>query len=272
MASGAIESYRAHRVLDRGRRGSHKVAVWVHAFDIDGHRYAFGQIAGEGTESQSPLAESIGHTPSKLAFGMADAKGIVRLVSSDVNDMLGVTPEDLIGKPLLRAEEQLDAWKVLDLNQRGTGQSSISLRMRPFKEGAEQRQLRCVITALVESSDYGFILIPEDEVSSHEGMDRVAQLEQRLWRIAGEVQASGIFENVGSFPDATRFPAIGRLTSREWEVLSRLLRGQRVPAIASALFVSSSTIRNNLSQIFKKFDVHSQSELLDLLNGPAPTA
>jgi len=49
------------------------------------------------------------------------------------------------------------------------------------------------------------------------------------------------------------------------EVLSRLLRGERVRH-CSGLFVSPSTIRNNLSEIFRIFDVHSQSELLSLLS------
>jgi DNA-binding NarL/FixJ family response regulator len=97
-------------------------------------------------------------------------------------------------------------------------------------------------------------------------IDRVAQLEQRLWRIASEVQASGIFDSLGTFPDPERFPQLSSLNTRQWEVLSRLLRGERVTAIAQALFVSPSTIRNNLSEIFQIFEVHSQSDLLKLLN------
>jgi DNA-binding NarL/FixJ family response regulator len=48
-------------------------------------------------------------------------------------------------------------------------------------------------------------------------------------------------------------------------VLTRLLHGERVPAIAADLFVSQSTVRNNLSALFGKFGVHSQAELLQLL-------
>jgi two-component system nitrate/nitrite response regulator NarL len=55
------------------------------------------------------------------------------------------------------------------------------------------------------------------------------------------------------------------LTSRQWEVLSRLLRGERVPTIAAGLFISQSTVRNHLAGIFERFGVHSQPELLAVL-------
>lgn len=102
--------------------------------------------------------------------------------------------------------------------------------------------------------------------------DRLAQLEQHLWRIAAEVQASGILNTLGGAPDLQRFPELGPLSTRQWEVMSRLMRGERVPTIASELFVSQSTVRNHLSIIFKKFGVHSQEELLALLLSPDRSA
>jgi len=38
-----------------------------------------------------------------------------------------------------------------------------------------------------------------------------------------------------------------------------------VPAIAGALFISQSTVRNHLSSVFRKLRVESQQELIDLL-------
>jgi DNA-binding NarL/FixJ family response regulator len=130
---------------------------------------------------------------------------------------------------------------------------------------SRNKSVRCIVTCLAESTSRVFLLLSGPDPTTASKLDRVAQLEHRLWRIASEVQASGIFDSLGSFPDAERFPQLNSLTTRQWEVLSRLLRGERVPAIAKALFVSPSTIRNNLSEIFRIFDVHSQSELLNLL-------
>ncbi len=56
-----------------------------------------------------------------------------------------------------------------------------------------------------------------------------------------------------------------RLSTRQLEVLSRLLADERVPTIAKALFLSQSTVRNHLSVIFQRLGVHSQEELIQLL-------
>ena len=91
------------------------------------------------------------------------------------------------------------------------------------------------------------------------------ELEEHLRRIAHEVAASGVIATMPSLPDPTRFPQLRALNSRQWDVLTRLLRGDRVATIAQDLFLSQSAVRNHLSEIFRRFDVHSQSELLALL-------
>jgi PAS domain S-box-containing protein len=55
------------------------------------------------------------------------------------------------------------------------------------------------------------------------------------------------------------------LSSREAVIVNRLLDGDRVPDIARALFVSQSTVRNQLSAVFRKTHVASQPELIRLL-------
>jgi two-component system response regulator DesR len=62
--------------------------------------------------------------------------------------------------------------------------------------------------------------------------------------------------------DMTALPQVNNLTVRQWEVLARIVRGERVPTIASDLHLSQSTVRNHLSLIFKRFGVRSQPELL----------
>ena len=56
-----------------------------------------------------------------------------------------------------------------------------------------------------------------------------------------------------------------RLTTRELEIVTRLMTGHRPPSIASELFLSQSTVRNHLGSVFAKLGVNSQQELLDLL-------
>jgi DNA-binding NarL/FixJ family response regulator len=49
------------------------------------------------------------------------------------------------------------------------------------------------------------------------------------------------------------------------EIVTRLLDGYRVPAIAGNLFLSQSTVRNHLASVFGKLGVASQQQLLDAL-------
>jgi DNA-binding CsgD family transcriptional regulator len=95
--------------------------------------------------------------------------------------------------------------------------------------------------------------------------DRIVSLERHLWRIATELEGSGVIAGLERVPDPSVHPGIGELSARQWEVLTRLLRGERVPSIAKELFVSQSTVRNHLTEIYRKLGVHSQHELLELL-------
>ncbi len=105
------------------------------------------------------------------------------------------------------------------------------------------------------------------QADSHVWPERVANLERRLWRIAREFEGSGLLSSLGSVTnvaDPYATPGVTELSPRQWEVLTRLLQGERVPRIAEELFLSQSTVRNHLADMFKKMGVHSQEELLDL--------
>lgn len=96
-------------------------------------------------------------------------------------------------------------------------------------------------------------------------LDRVAELERSLRRIADEVRGAGVLGTINAIPAGSFYRKLGALTDREREILNRLLRGERVALIAEGLFIGRSTVRNHLSTIFKKFSVHSQAELIELL-------
>jgi HD-GYP domain-containing protein (c-di-GMP phosphodiesterase class II) len=100
------------------------------------------------------------------------------------------------------------------------------------------------------------------------------KLDPRIVSLVGELHhqgrladASAVLQSVRHLPEAVRFPQLSALSARQWEVLSHLMRGKRVRAIAKELLVSESTVRNHLSAIFERFGVHSQAELVALLSG-----
>lgn len=265
LSAGKIEFYRTHRQLFEPHGEPRTAVIWVHVINFGADRFALCELSAEGDASESALVKYAGRSAPAMAFGIADERGIVTSVSEDIHDVMGVNVSDLVGKPLLRSPDMSNAWRLLDATAAQTGRNCISMRLDSLGSTSAPH-VRCILTSFVKSSNYGFILIPETELTSAPTNDRVADLEKSLWKIASEVQASGIFEHLWSFPNADRFPQLNSLSSRQWEVLSRLLRSQRVSTIAEALFVSESTVRNSLSTIFHKFGVHSQAELLKLLH------
>jgi DNA-binding NarL/FixJ family response regulator len=96
--------------------------------------------------------------------------------------------------------------------------------------------------------------------------DRVTELVARLQRIAAEIIAAGISAGQADQNVQLEFPEL-ELTTRQRQILSRLLEGDRVPTIAAFLCVSQSTVLNHLAAIFSKLDIHSQSELLHIVRG-----
>jgi DNA-binding NarL/FixJ family response regulator len=93
---------------------------------------------------------------------------------------------------------------------------------------------------------------------------RVASLEARLRRIAAEVAAAGIDGRTSS--PVLRHDVVDVLSPRQAEIAERLAAGKRVPTIAREAGLSQSTVRNHLSQIFQKFGVASQAELIEVLH------
>ena len=60
---------------------------------------------------------------------------------------------------------------------------------------------------------------------------------------------------------------LAMLSEREREVFNLLADGQRLSQIAGSLFISRHTARNHLKAIFRKLDVHSQTEMMDRSRG-----
>jgi DNA-binding NarL/FixJ family response regulator len=121
-----------------------------------------------------------------------------------------------------------------------------------------------------ETPSFAFVVKPLG------GAVRPGDAQQRLRRhletLAQEVQIAAAAVPVASAPTVVELPELARLTHREWEVVTRLLHGKRVPTIAKELGLSASTVRNHLSATFTKLGVRSQAELLERVRRPAAGA
>jgi DNA-binding CsgD family transcriptional regulator len=58
-----------------------------------------------------------------------------------------------------------------------------------------------------------------------------------------------------------------RLTARELDVLELLVKGYSAKRMAAVLYVSLHTVQGHLKSIYRKLDVHSKQEVLDLVWG-----
>jgi PAS domain S-box-containing protein len=89
-------------------------------------------------------------------------------------------------------------------------------------------------------------------------------LRGNLDRIAHELQMIGLLAGADAAPTIPiGHPEIEQLTEREREVLTHLVSGMRVPAIANTLHISPHTVRNHLKSIFRQCGVGNQSELIE---------
>lgn len=265
IESGAVDNTQSVRmvVAPTGRAGT--VRVWTRAIHVDGSRAAVSLVVpvGElGRLGRDPAAPWRDLTP--VAVGVADARLRIVTVSSDVREVLGFEPGDLIGRYL----PDIVRWDEPIVPGDAPFATSVSHR-RAQAELADGTWIElCVLVAAVASPPSAgvvFALITAPVAVSRLRSGRVGELEHRLKIIGAEVRAAGLLDESAELLSVADHPQLRELTTRQWEILSRLTRGDRVSTIAVDLYVSPSTVRNHLAAIFQKFGVHSQVELLAVL-------
>jgi PAS domain S-box-containing protein len=262
VITGNFDGLRSQRRIVQ--RDGHEVPIWswTRGLEVNGNLAAVSlwvPVSETGVLGRDPLRPWRDLVP--IAIAIVDDAWTIRAVSTEITliaewnpaDLLGSSLRDLLGDPTLpdpsgKPPSEPGTRTVIRLKRRDGSWATICLLW------AQSRQANHTLFALI-----GQLPAPAP------GSARVAELERHLRRIGSEVRAAGILDTVSTVPSPRNFPQLGDLTTRQWEILGRLLEGERVPTIAAALFVSQSTIRNHLSTIFRKFGVHSQPELLELL-------
>jgi DNA-binding CsgD family transcriptional regulator/PAS domain-containing protein len=213
-----------------------------------------------------------------LMVGTVDRDWRIERLSSDVKDVLGYEPKTVVGTPFTQWVHPEDAGHLLiGIGRALEDHATVTVRVRVRHANESWCPMVATIIPLIgpgPEPEFAFMVRPVDEADinvpegSENSADRIAALEHRLRRIAIELEAAGIAQQVRRLPDLTRLPQVSELSTRQLEVLTRLLDGQRVSTIAAEMFVSPSTIRNHLAAIYRKFGVHSQAELLAYVRHP----
>ncbi len=203
-----------------------------------------------------------------------DAKGDIAFVNQKLLDWLGYERDELIGKHIdVLVPKELHQFVEDDLHAAEEG----DLRARLMAVRRKDSTTFPVVTIpqrfmTAEGAFDGYFSIVVDLgavlTARQVGPSSAVDVRSTLHRIALELQSISLAAGVGA-PNALplHHPDLEELSPREAEVLSLLVAGDRVQAIAERLCISPHTVRNHLKSMFRKLDVGTQSELIDRVRG-----
>jgi DNA-binding CsgD family transcriptional regulator len=202
-----------------------------------------------------------------VVVGTVDSELLIERVSSEAESVLGYRPEDLIGKPVLRLVDAGDSTALLRaFAQSATSGRRVRTRLQIPSPGRGPQFRHLLVHPLNPAPSFAFALVPRHDSATEDGPS-TARMLARLGLHLSAIEASAV---------APHFRAdvrgMARLSTRELEIVTRLLAGDRVPAIAASLFITAGSVRNRLSSVFAKLGVHSQQELITLLRRHDPQA
>ena len=282
LADGDLTGYQAIRRLANPTDPDQVFSVWVSAIDVDGARVGLASVIPSAPhDNQFRALPPVSNVPEpgNLALGTVDGNWRIDRISQDVTPMLGLTPEQCTGQPVLGVIHPADMPAFLaGVEHARRGERAVRLTLRLSARSREWTEVTVVLATIAPGDPplLAFALIRYDAAADSPGpgdSTREMRLEAHMLRIADELHAAGLIPRLQQLPALANEPRLGKLTSREWAILTRLLDGQRVSAIAAGLYVSQSTVRNHLSSIYAKLGVHSQVDLIRLIRrGTKPPA
>jgi PAS domain S-box-containing protein len=270
-----VDGYWTRASIRRGDGGSFTADLVVRTFDYGVGRLLLLVLAVPG------LLDSAGVDPpqpavgSRLAIGDVDSDWRVAHVSHDIAPLLGYSSDEVIGTPLLASVHPADLPDLLAAIGKAAHRSAgewVQARLRV--KGGSWRRCVVMVAPLAPNPGHAFAFAVGAAATDvgREPAARLAELERRLWTINREMRAAGVLR-ADDHPDATSdLPGIEKLSPREWEILNHVRSGRRATAIAKALVLSPSTVRNHLTSIYHKLGVRSHGELVELLRAHGLTA
>jgi len=274
LADGELSGYQAIRRLANPKDSDHVFAVWVSAVDVGGGRVGLASVIPSANHDNQfrtlPPASTVPE-PGSIVLGTVDSFWRIDRISQDVTPLLGLTPKQCTSQPVLAVIHPADVPAFLAAVEHARrGERAVRLTLRLRAKSHDWIEVGVVLATIApgDPPPLAFALIRDDSAADQPGPEdnsREMRLEAHLLRIADELHAAGVIPRLQQLPALADEPQLGKLTSREWSVLTRLLDGQRIPAIAADLYVSQSTVRNHLSSIYAKLGVHSQVDLIRLV-------
>jgi DNA-binding CsgD family transcriptional regulator len=207
-----------------------------------------------------------GRSSSGRAQVTLDERWRVAHVDVDSDVLLGRPLAELVARSIIELTHPDDLAALLLAFARAGDERSAHVRVRLLHRDGSWRMVDAVPTMfeLDGTSRFALTVAADEPVDSSGSSRRSTGLAEDLRRIADQIEASGVLAPLAETADVLGVAAPTALSPRQWEVVSRLVRGERVATMAAEMYLSKSTVRNHLSAIFQKVGVHSQQELLAL--------
>lgn len=259
MAAGRLSGYETVRVL---RITGQKRRIWVRALrEVGPDPLAIATLMNEddGGHATVPWRSDESFSP---VLGSTDARLMVDRISGEVFQACGWRPDEIIGTSLLSLIAPASVPGILSaLAETSTNEEGVALRVDVVRADHEVIGCQVVVIPLRPAPSCAFAVLPDNADGGPTDGRTVAAMIARLGHgIRGAVTSQMMAEApIRSDVD------LSRLSSRELDVVSRLMAGDRVCAIATHLFLSEGTVRNHLSTVYKKLGVKSQAPLIALL-------
>ncbi|MCW2495748.1 MAG: Response regulator containing a CheY-like receiver domain and an DNA-binding domain [Jatrophihabitans sp.] len=265
VAGARLNGFESFRLLRRTHGPDLKIRLWVRNFEnVSTSRYVLVLIVADRAAPAD--ASERGWQDAPAVVGIANSGMRIERVSAEAELLFGRRLTELIGMPLLRLISDDDTQPCLtamaEASASGKG-VTLHVDTRVPTGTASHRNLSCelLILPLQPAPACAFVFLPTTARSSGVALsDDLSAILDRLGRGAEIAQlARGVLAGISELD----MPGLSRLTTRELEIVTGLLQGDRPPGIARRLFVSQSTVRNHLASVFAKIGVSSQQDLID---------
>jgi PAS domain S-box-containing protein len=279
---GMLDGIRARRRFRRHDGSMVEVESWAWVLRSHAGRDLGLWVAGEvrSEAEHTPMIEQIFAAPSWRAGSETDSARVtlddhwrMAEISTSAGALLGRSPTELLGSSIIELSHPDDRATLLFGFARATTEAGTRVWVRLRHHDGSWRMVEASPAVLDGDGTSPFAVVvaaaPDVDVPDADGT--ASALAGNLRRIADTIEAAGILAPLVQTADALGVSATTELSPRQWEVVSRLVRGERVATIAAEMYLSQSTVRNHLSAIFHKVGVHSQHELLALWRRRGPS-
>jgi len=256
LAAHAVDGYQVTRRVVRPDGTELTLNVWGRRIETGSGPLGLWVLTSQAEEQA--MAASV--RPSKVVLAITDHDWQLEYVSTDAH-LLGGRGSTLVGTPLLGLVHPSAAPEFLAAASRAVANRlavTVLTRLRVARDRWDFRYCLLVPMCAHDPPRLGVVVTPVPSSLGQAG----SVIDPHVQHCALEARAT---HALGALPAVVHHPGSADLSTRQVEILSRLIAGDAAADIARSLYLSPSTVRNHLTAIYRKFAVHSRAELLAAL-------